>query len=277
MYLPENLKGRKVVEERPASKRKLSATSQGASRLNFRPISQTLPTVKAFTVSNSKPLWISGIFLVLANLIPLVGALRFDWNILDIVAVYWAENLILGGFSALRILTAGGLSLSSFGPRLILIGFFLVHYGIFTLVHGVFVFSLLGDEREISNPLEAWDMLTTGTLGWALIALIVSHGFSYVRNFMIRGEFRRTAAPLEMIAPYPRIVALHLAIVLGAFAAQTFDEATWILIILVIGKIVIDLGLHFKAHQLEEPLDGDERRSIALEAAERFAKRGANR
>src|SRR5690606_13635154 len=143
--------------------------------------------------------------------------------------VYWAENLVIGGFTLLRILAARPSDAlpAYFIGNLFTGAFFAVHYGIFCLVHGIFVFTLLGDGR--SGP----GAFQTGFY-WALIALVLSHGFSFVRNYLLAGAWRATTAQAQMFAPYPRIVVLHLAILFGAFAIQALGSPVWMLVILVV-------------------------------------------
>ena len=51
------------------------------------------------------------------------------------------------------------------------------------------------------------------------------------------------------MAPYGRIVVLHLAIIFGAFATMLLGSPVFLLVILVLGKIILDLKMHFRAHQ----------------------------
>jgi hypothetical protein len=96
----------------------------------------------------------SALVLVVANLIPLGGVLFFGWSLWTILVLYWLENGIVGVWAVARILTAAGpvvpgtagmaLTLGQVMPavRPFVAAFFLVHYGLFWLVHGVFVFAL---------------------------------------------------------------------------------------------------------------------------------------
>ncbi len=45
--------------------------------------------------------------LVLANLVPLAGVLFLGWSLPTLVAIYWAENGVVGIFAVGRMLTAG--------------------------------------------------------------------------------------------------------------------------------------------------------------------------
>jgi hypothetical protein len=50
----------------------------------------------------------SAILLLVANLIPLVGVLFFDWSLLTILVLYWLENGIVGLWNVPKIILAQG-------------------------------------------------------------------------------------------------------------------------------------------------------------------------
>ena len=90
--------------------------------------------------------------LIVANAIPLIGVLFFGWSVWNILIVYWLENGIVGVFNVLKMATAEGtgqLEETTWGNRPTaetrksrLIPFFIVHYGLFWVVHGFFVLTL---------------------------------------------------------------------------------------------------------------------------------------
>lgn len=215
----------------------------------------------------------SAVFLILANLIPLAGALAWDWSILEIVAVYWAENLVIGLFTICRLFTVAvpGTEKGAIPAKIAVSAFFTLHYGMFCLVHGVFVFALLGDGSGIHSP-SAVFALFAGPLKWAVLALVVSHGFSFFTNYLGRGENLATTVPEQMAAPYPRIVVLHLAILFGAFAVQALGSPVFLLAILVVGKTLLDLKLHRLAHQKKSVVETPDAASYAREWASRWKK-----
>ena len=71
----------------------------------------------------------SAIVLVLANLVPLFGVLLFDWQVFDIVLLYWVENVVIGLVNVVRMLICGPVR------RYPLVAFFILHYGIFCFAH----------------------------------------------------------------------------------------------------------------------------------------------
>jgi hypothetical protein len=215
----------------------------------------------------------SAVFLILANLVPLIGALAWDWSILEIVAVYWAENLVIGLFTIFRLFTVAvpGTEKGNLPAKMAISAFFTVHYGMFCLVHGVFVFALLGDGNGIDSP-SAVFALFAGPLKWAVLALLVSHGFSFFANYLGPGENLATSVPEQMGAPYPRIIVLHLAIIFGAFAVQALGSPVALLAILVIGKTLLDLKLHRLAHRKKTVVENTDAASYAREWASRWKK-----
>lgn len=225
-------------------------------------------------------------FLIAANLLPAAGVLLWGWSVFEIVALYWFENVIIGAFNILKMLTASGefptqeqLKQANaarespdmpeylrnpaatggirHGIKLFLIPFFTVHYGMFCLVHGVFVGVLLGGKgggmAMSGGPFEGVGRMFQAIFGsggkWFVLAIVASHLFSYLANFIGKGEFRRVSAPGLMMAPYGRIVVLHVAIILGAFVITALGSPVFMLLLLIAGKIFLDAKLHLRSHR----------------------------
>jgi hypothetical protein len=223
------------------------------------------------------------IALLVANAIPIVGVAFLGWSLWTILVLYWLENGIVGLWNVPRMLLARGpetVALAASTPvlgtgcqRLLLIPFFAVHYGIFWLGHGLFLmllpgFALFGGAFDQSTfpvapigsgfppdgvfggPIQGngFGTVDTRAVVFGGLAMFVSHGVSFFQNYIGRGEYLQTTAGKQMIAVYGRVVVLHLTILLGAFAIAALGAPIWVLVILVIGKTVLDLGLHAREH-----------------------------
>lgn len=143
------------------------------------------------------------------------------------------------------------------GLKLFLIPFFTVHYGMFCFVHGMFVFVLLGENgplgsQMIGGPGAFPELIRAAMVGggaWAALALLLSHLFSFVTNYIGKKEYQRTTLSMLMAAPYGRIVVLHVAILFGAFAITALGSPLFLIVLLIGGKIALDLKMHFRSHQ----------------------------
>jgi hypothetical protein len=81
-------------------------------------------------------------------------------------------------------------------------------------------------------------------LVWAGLGLFVSHGISFVHNYLVGGEFRRAGVQSLMTQPYGRIVVLHVTILLGGFLMMALKSPALGLVLLVVLKILLDLRAH---------------------------------
>ena len=186
----------------------------------------------------------SALALVAANLVPLYGVLALNWKVAPILVFYWVENLVIGSFNLLKMARAQGpvgnsrMTLNgkpvTRDSRKALMFFFALHYGGFTLGHGVFVMVMFSP--GMSNlPAE---------MGLAFLVLAASHGYSYRRNFIGRGEYLNVSFARLFWQPYARVIVMHLAIIGGGALAAGLGSPLGSLLILVGLKTVIDLIAH---------------------------------
>jgi hypothetical protein len=191
--------------------------------------------------------------LVFANLIPLLGVLFFGWSLFPIMFLYWLENVVIGFFNVVRMARAekkmpeGQKNLKLGGKpydpsmKKTLIFFFIVHYGLFTLVHGIFISVLFGP-ANIS--------LIGAIVGFA--SLFMSHYVSYRTNFIGKEEYKNLSAPDLFFQPYKRIVILHLTVLFGGIFAKAFGAPIIALLVLIALKITADAWLHLREHKFFE-------------------------
>jgi hypothetical protein len=195
---------------------------------------------------------VSAWMLLAANLVPVAGVLLWDWSVFALIALFWMENVIVGVFFALRMLCADPRDPALWAAKLFMLPFFCFHYGMFTAIHGMFVFSIFGGRAYGASGLQVLEpaLHAARELGlWLpLAALLASHGFSFLWNYLYRGEFRTAQLPRLMAKPYGRVVVLHVAIILGGIAAMALGSPVWALLVLLALKIGLDLKAHLKEH-----------------------------
>ena len=213
--------------------------------------------------------------LVAANLVPLLGVLFLDWDLATILVLYWIENGIVGVLNVPKILLARGplrvglpgaaqleplmLMVSAPGAlRFVLAPFFLFHYGLFWLAHGVFVFSLpfvwagpsaLGGEAPFPFGSAVRLIDLPPAIAIAAAGLALSHVVSFRLNFVGRREYLGVSAIEQMFRPYGRLVVLHVTIVLGGIAVGALGQPIGLLVVLVAAKTVLDVRFHLRDHE----------------------------
>ncbi|MFC6826702.1 DUF6498-containing protein [Halopelagius fulvigenes] len=205
--------------------------------------------------------------LLVANLAPLVGVLAFGWNVFDVLAVYWLESGVVGVLNVPKILLARGTpdesvsfsvngapvdfsnraDRSLFGVdvpavNVFTAGFFCVHYGIFWVVHGVFVLFGLPAFAGAFGSIDVLGVLVAGA------TMVVSHGGSFVVNYLGHGEYRGVSPDGQMMAPYRRVFVLHLTVVLGAFLVVSLGGPVVLVLLLVVLKTAFDVAAHLREH-----------------------------
>lgn len=192
-----------------------------------------------------------------ANAVPLLGVLFLGWDLFSIMVLYWAENGIIGLINIPKVLLASGEITSPATPagasfdastapstvstadKLLMIPFFVFHYGLFWAVHGVFVFALFGPPQ---GP--------TTTVAIGVLVLFASHGVSFFVNYVGRGEYLETSPSQQMSQPYSRVVVLHFTVLGGGFLTLLLGAPVAALALLVILKTAIDLRSHLREHRV---------------------------
>lgn len=210
---------------------------------------------------------ISLIALVAANCVPLIGVVCLGWDVAAILILYWAENLVVGGYTILKMIIARADRADPHLTKLVLIPFFCIHYGGFCAGHGFLLMALLrmGDGSiELGPPPGTPDLLVPihllcavvgyvwrcGPEGmvWPVAGLAASHGVSFLQNYLMKREYASLSARALMLRPYGRVMLLHVVIIAGAVPLMLFGSPLPLLVLLIVFKIIVDIRLHTKSH-----------------------------
>lgn len=173
------------------------------------------------------------LLILMQNLAALLPVWLGHWSVFALLGLYWFENVATGvvQFEKMRLTERAQPRPEVFK----LSQFFALHYGMFTLLHGIFVlvfFGLLSESAQIG-----------GARLWWLSAIVVAatHYHAFRRDFVQHGEAQRANIDRLMFEPYGRIVVLHLIVLLGGYFALSTDEPRHVLIVLVALKLSVEL------------------------------------
>jgi len=173
--------------------------------------------------------------------------------------LFWTEFAIVGVFNILKIVICSPTSPAKWVEKLFVVPFFSIHYGIFTLVYGIFVYILFGGlifkEAEIPdlNPIMLRQIIGSYHLVWGFLSLFLSHGISFVINYVRTGEYKEADLYDLCWQPYKRVLFLHLTIIFGGFILIYLGSPIGGLILLIVLKMAIDALAHLKLHKEKSP------------------------
>ncbi len=205
--------------------------------------------------------------LIAANLVVAAITLFRGWGFYEIIIVYWCEAMIIGGYNMARIVVVG-LAGEPFGKWIdagtlpnrlfllvVVLGFFVTMFGGFALTTGVLVAGVpafLGQAHNAGARV-IWHGLQAvgGGVAIAVAVLFISHGISFVMNYLMRREYENTNLLVLFFWPYVRMSLVMTALAAGLVAAAlipALDTSTTFGVAIVLVKVAADLLMHQIEH-----------------------------
>ena len=189
----------------------------------------------------------STLALIAANLLPLAGVLFFGWDLTGVLVLFWAESGVIAFYTALKMAMVGKLA------ALFEVPFFIGHFGGFMAGHFMLLYSFFvlgpGSPRLQAGVQE--ELLRLFDPLWMPLAgFVMSHGVSFVTNFLGRREYKTATVKALMTAPYKRIVVMHLTLIFGGWVIMALNSPVSALAVFVLLKTVMDLSAHRKEHSV---------------------------
>jgi hypothetical protein len=159
--------------------------------------------------------------------------------------LYWAESAIIGLYTVLKLCVVTKVM------AIIVVPFFIGHFGAFMAVHFVFVYGIF--VRGLQSGPADWGTLEGiaelfQPLLPVLLALAVSHGVSFGMNFIRRREYVGESMQTLMIAPYNRIIIMHVTLIVGGGLVLMLETPLPALALLVLLKTALDARFHRREH-----------------------------
>lgn len=183
------------------------------------------------------------------NIMPLAGVWLWDWQVFEIMFLYWIENLVIGALTLVMMLVVAARSgPASLAGGVFMGAFFTVHYGMFCMGHGVFVISLFYPQASeamahggLFAPIE---FLRTAELWpgflWAVAGIMLAQAGRMLHE---AGTLRERDFGKIMLSPYGRIIILHVTLIFGGMLVMALDTPVAGLVFLIVLKTAFDLGL----------------------------------
>src|SRR5262245_5246672 len=152
--------------------------------------------------------------------------------------LYWLETAVVALYSVLTVVTVGGLF------TLIWLPAHLAVFGVFMRFHLMMILPL-GPWPQGGGlfPPELIRDLFARTWG-AAVGMVVSHGISFLVDFLGNREYTHTTVNAEVMAPWKRLLVMHVTTLLGAWSVMLFEAPLGALSVLSLLRIVVDVHGH---------------------------------
>jgi hypothetical protein len=178
------------------------------------------------------------IAILASNLLPIIGILFLHWSLASVLALYWAENVMVGFFTILKMAFADSQA-GNWQVRLVMIILFCFHFGGFCFVHAMFLVGFLFATPRSSQSWNWW--LILAGLWLPILGMFISYSISFYRHYLGDGDYQRVTLTSLMAEPYPRIIPMHVGLIMGGFFVLALGSPIGILLVLVALKTGFEL------------------------------------
>ncbi|HUR65050.1 MAG TPA: DUF6498-containing protein, partial [Chitinophagaceae bacterium] len=207
---------------------------------------------------SAKQLTMNDWLIILSNLIPVFGVWFLGWSAVEVFTVYALETVIIGILMILKLLIATLVrkndtwyneGTKSQVSGLFFIFFFVLHFGLFTLVQT----SIFSQVSGITPPGKGmfhfffhWWEYINEDMAWMLGAFIVSYLLRDMLPFLQKKEYKTVPMMILMFQPYGRILIQQFTVILGSMFL-TFKLGVIFILVFALIKIFVEVFLNFES------------------------------
>lgn len=182
------------------------------------------------------------------NTLPALCVFLYEWDLFDLVLLYWAESVVIGFYTILKMLYVDTASVARDIEVYYAVPVFLGIYTFFCWLIGMgilFFFKQLPELPE--NDLTPESMVYTAHLlrltfvgrKWICLFIFVCHGMSFVSDYLRSGQFYRASLGKLMLLPMIRGITLAVMVVGVVSAIKQHSPLTGLMVIVCL-KIACD-------------------------------------
>lgn len=203
-----------------------------------------------------RKLTIPDFFLILVNLIPLLGVWFNEWNARQVFLVYCMETVIIGVINVLKMIfvtlfikkedvweNGGSTSMQS---GWLFIFFFIFHYGFFVFIQTQIFFA-------VSSTIPGSSLLTKyakipellGSNGLMLLLIFIAYyTMENLVGFFSSGTYKTISMGRLLFEPYMRIFVQQVVVIVGGIFLS-FGAGKIFVVIFILTKIFFEVIINF--------------------------------
>lgn len=207
--------------------------------------------------------------LIIANIIPIIGVWKYDWDFYNIFLLYWLESIVIAFFTIMKIFIFPGYFVPTLAKapeddkgaipiekaeKLISIVHkldihyktswimgFLVTVGICVAISGYLLFS--GSKNFFD-----------GKIFTAFFFFLFSDAYIFYFEYVGQGEYKNMSPREFMFLPYKRFLIIFIVLIFGAILYRIFSSRSSILFLMAIIKTIFEIiSLNLKREEINKP------------------------
>ena len=198
------------------------------------------------------------IFLIAANLVPVVGVWFFGWSATDAFIVYALETLIAGAMTLIKMaiitLVRGKDTWYNEGSTIRVSGlffmfFFILHFGLFALVQTSIFSQTAGIVRPGKGMFDFffhWYEYINNDIAIMLGGIVISYIVRSIIPFIVKGEYKTAPLMYIMFQPYGRIFIQQFTVILGSMFLS-FGFGKGFILVFAAAKIMFEIFINFES------------------------------
>lgn len=187
-------------------------------------------------------------FIAVNVALPIGGLYYFQWDLYEMAVLYWTENLIIGIFMLLQVLSADTGSLNDDKKMFRAIPSLLVYFPL-CLGQAVLI-QVLFQKTRTHTFFEGWplgmyaieDLLRMAFIQimWPTLAMAANYTFIYVHDYIQTGEcFRASVGRLAFI-PVVRLLMMQVLVMAGLALKKANESLLGLFVAVIVMKILLE-------------------------------------
>lgn len=182
--------------------------------------------------------------MIAANLVPAAGLLFWDWNIGDLLLLGWGEAAVIGIYALIKVAVIDRRVFLIRGPLVAIAFAFML---LFLL--GLVLMIAHEANRLATGTYQSQDVgALARSLAPALAVFVVSHGVSFVRDFIGRGEYLKRNSEEIGKDFFRHVMPLLCMAMTAAFIVAVFGNVGALFLVVVLIKLASEIPVHLREH-----------------------------
>lgn len=199
----------------------------------------------------------SEIFLIVANIFPIIGIFFFDWSIFSVLIAYWVETGVVLFYALVKgvYLAINRKKKEDVSEVLFSIILNIAMYGCAMLIYFAVILNLAYPFSGIETTLSGVFKEYIKEIILMTVVFLISHGQSFYFNLIKNKEAEKIEVK-ELLSDsahelFIRFLFMQSIAIIGWWIFEVTKGPIYLYVLFIIAKTLIDLNGHRKKHEME--------------------------